>query len=246
MFRAVLIFIFAVNSFCAGFPYYYYDIKNSSKQKKEFINILLPLVQKGNAKVRKERAFIVHFFENAGKNSFRELDEISLARLISLYKKYKIHNLFDKDEYLRKIDIVPASLAIAQAAVESAWGKSRFVIEANNIFGQWTYSGKGIVPADRAEGKTHTLKIFSTLQSSVYAYILNLNRNPAYKMFRKLRENAHKNKMIFNGLMAAKAMINYSQRRGKYVKLLDTIITGNNLLYYDYAYSPASFIASAW
>lgn len=233
MFKAILILIFAINSFCAGFPYYYYDIKNSSKQKKEFIKILLPLVQKGNAKVRKERAFIIHFFENAGKNSFRELDEISLARLISLYKKYKIHNLFDEHEYLKKIDIIPVSLAIAQAAAESGWGKSRFVLEANNIFGEWTYSGNGVVPIDRAEGKIHTLRIFKTLQDSVNSYILNLNRHKAYRSFRNQREKARKKGIVFDGLMAAKTMLYYSQRREKYVRFLEKIIKSNNLLYYD-------------
>ncbi|MFK5881769.1 MAG: glucosaminidase domain-containing protein [Sulfurospirillum sp.] len=234
LFKIFVFLFFTINSFGAGFPYYYYDIKNTHRQKKAFINILLPMIKRANKNIEKERDFIKYFFENAGKNSFRELDEISLAKLIHLFKKYKIKNLFDKDEYLRKIDAVPASLAIAQAAVESAWGKSRFVLEANNIFGHWTYSGKGLVPIDRAEGKTHTLRIFKTLQASVNAYVLNLNSNAAYKMFRKLRENAHKNKMIFNGLMASKAMINYSQRKEKYVKLLDAIITSNNLLYYDY------------
>ena len=235
LFKILFVSLLAFNSFGAGFPYYYYNIKGIQKQKKEFIKILLPLVKKANKNIEKERSFIKYFFENAGKNSFRELDEISLAKLIHLFKKYRVKNLFDKDEYLRKINIIPASLAIAQAAVESAWGKSRFVLEANNIFGHWTYSGKGLVPINRAEGKTHTLRIFRTLQDSVNAYVLNLNRNAAYKMFRKLRENAHKNKMIFNGLMASKAMINYSERKGKYVKLLDAIITSNNLLYYDYA-----------
>jgi len=235
LFKIILLSFFTLCSFGSGFPYYYYNIKGVQKQKKEFIKILLPLVKKANTDVKRERNFIKYFFENAGKNSFRELDEISLAKLIHLFKKYRVKNLFAKDEYLNKIDIVPVSLATAQAAVESAWGKSRFVLEANNIFGHWTYSGKGLVPIDRAEGKTHTLRIFRTLQDSVNAYVLNLNRNTAYKMFRELRENARKNKMIFNGLMASKAMINYSQRRGKYVKLLDKIITSNNLLYYDYA-----------
>ena len=235
LFKILVVSLFAINSFGAGFPYYYYDIKDSKKQKKEFIKILLPLVKKANNRVKKERSFIKYFFENAGKNSFREFDEVSLARLIHLFKKYKIKNLFDEEDYLKKIDVVPVSLAIAQAAVESAWGKSRFVLEANNIFGHWTFSGKGIVPIDRAEGKTHTLRIFKTLQDSVNAYVLNLNRHPAYKLFRKLRENAHKNGTIFNGLMASKAMTHYSERRGKYVKLLDRIITSNNLLYYDYA-----------
>jgi len=230
----ILIFFFLiVNSFSAGFPYYYYDIKNSKMQKKEFIKLLLPLVQKSDAKVRKERKFVKNFFENAGNNSFREISEISLARLISLYKKYKIHNLFDKHEYLKKIDVVPVSLAIAQAAAESGWGKSRFVLEANNIFGEWTYSGNGIVPIDREEGKTHTLRIFKTLQASVDSYVLNLNRHKAYRNFRAKRERARKKEIIYNGLMAAKTMLYYSQRRGKYVRFLENIIKSNNLLYYD-------------
>ncbi len=234
LFKIILLSFFALGSFGSGFPYYYYNIKGVQKQKKEFIKILLPLVKKANTNANKERRFINYFFENAGNNSFRELDEISLAKLIHLFKKYRIKNLFDEDEYLRKIDIVPVSLTIAQAAVESAWGKSRFTLEANNIFGHWTYTGKGIVPLDRAEGKTHTLRIFKTLQNSVNAYVLNLNRNTAYKLFRKLRENAHKKGMIFNGLMASKAMTHYSEKGEKYIKLLDKIIASNNLLYYDY------------
>jgi len=225
--------LLTVNSFSAGFPYYYYDIKSSKMQKKEFIKILLPLVEKSDTKVKKERRFIKKFFENAGKNSFREIDEISLARLIGLYKKYKIHNLFDEHEYLKKIDVVPISLAIAQAAAESGWGKSRFVLEANNIFGEWTYSGNGIVPIDRAEGKIHTLRIFKTLQDSVDSYILNLNRHKAYRLFRTKREEARKKGIVYNGLAAAKTMLYYSQRRGKYVRFLESIIKSNNLLYYD-------------
>ncbi len=233
LFRFSLLLIFTINLFGAGFPYYYYDIKDSKKQKKEFIKLLLPLAEKSDANIKKERAFVIRFFENAGKNSFRELDELSLAKLIHLYKKYKIHNLFDGHEYLKKIDTVPISLTIAQAAAESGWGKSRFVLEANNIFGEWTYSGKGIVPINRAEGKIHTLRIFKTLQDSVNAYMLNLNKHKAYRSFRDQRERARKRGIIFDGLMAAKTMLYYSQRRGKYVRFLENIIKSNHLLYYD-------------
>ncbi len=234
LFKILLIVALSLELFATGFPMYYYNIKSSKKQKQEFIKILLPLVEKSNGKVLLERRFVQDFFLKAQKNSFRGLDEKSLRRLIHLYRKYKIHNLFNAEEYLKKIDIVPVSLAIAQGAIESGWAKSRFILEANNIFGQWTYTGKGLVPTDRAEGKTHTLRIYKTLQGSVDSYVLNLNRNNAYKALRDLRENAHKNGTIFNGLMASKAMIKYSQRGGEYVKLLDSIITSNNLLYYDY------------
>jgi Bax protein len=235
MFKFIFLALFAVYSFGTGFPSYYYNIRGVQKQKKEFIKILLPLVRKANDDVAKERNFVKAFFIQAEKKSFRELNEKSLEKLVHLFKKYKIKHFFKQEEYLKRIDIVPVSMAIAQAAVESAWGKSRFIQEANNIFGHWTYTGKGLVPMNREEGKTHTLRIFRTLQDSVNAYVLNLNRNNAYQMFRNLRENAHKNGMIFNGLMASKTMINYSAKKGKYVQLLETIITSNNLLYYDYS-----------
>ncbi len=78
-------------------------------------------------------------------------------------------------------------LALVQGAIESGWGKSRFVREANNIFGHWTWGEVGLIPLGREEGKTHKIRIFRTMQSSVDAYILNLNRHYAYKSFRKAR-----------------------------------------------------------
>jgi Bax protein len=225
--------LFLINAFGSGFPYYYYDIASPKKQKKEFMKILLPLVANSNNQVKKERKFIENFFKIAEKNDFRKLDLTSLKILIRLYHKYHIKQLFDKKQYLKRIDIVPASLAIAQGAIESGWGKSRFVLEANNIFGHWTYSGKGLVPTNRDEGKTHKIRIFNSLQSSVNAYVLNLNRNNAYKNFRNVRKKVHDKKKIYNGLMASKTMINYSALKEKYIKILDSVITRNNLLYYD-------------
>jgi len=124
--------------------------------------------------------------------------------LAKLSKKYKIKNLFDKYEYLLKIDKVPESLALTQAAIESAWGKSRFAKYANNIFGQWTYNAKGLVPEHRSEGKTHKVKIFPSLQASVNAYITNLNRNRAYNDFRFRRYQARLLDEMYSGLDVSK------------------------------------------
>ena len=233
MFRFVFLIILGINSFGYGFPEYFYKIGNSKKQKAEFIKILNPLINNANRVILYEREFVKSFFDKALQNGFREFKSDSLHKLVYLYKKYRIKHLFDKQEYLKKIDTIPVSLALAQGAVESAWGKSRFVREANNIFGHWTYTGNGLIPNAREEGKTHRIRIFNSLQSSVNAYVLNLNRNKAYKEFRDKRYVAHSKGMDFDGLMAAKTMINYSELKQKYVKIIQNIIKRNNLLFYD-------------
>ncbi len=232
-FRFIFLSLLAINAFSAGFPSYYYDIESPKKQKKEFVKILLPLIEKSNQQVKKERVFIKIFLSNAWTNGFRNLDGVSLQNLLMLFRKYKIKGLFNQEEYLAKIDVVPVSLALAQGAIESGWGKSRFVIEANNIFGHWTYTGNGLIPEDRDEGKTHTIRIFNSLQSSVNAYVLNLNRNIAYIKFRVERKKARDKGIVYNGLIASKTMINYSALKEQYIKILNIVIKKNNLLYYD-------------
>lgn len=242
--KILIIGILAIRSFGIGFPEYYYNIKDVEKQKKEFIKILLPLIEKGNQLVMNERKFTKRFFEKAIHQDFRDLDARSLTKLIYLSEKYKVKDFFDEDTYLRRIDKIPVSLALSQAALESGWGKSRFIKEANNIFGHWTYDGTGLIPNDREDGKTHRIRIFETLQNSVNAYMLNLNRNAAYQAFRDKRARFRQKHQIFNGIDASKTMKNYSQLKEKYVEMLDNLINAINLLYYD-SYRPAAFIDSA-
>lgn len=216
-----------------GLPESYYRIKNSKDQKREFINILKPLIDKSNEKTLQERFFIETFFQKAFNSAFRSLNSNDLKRLLRLSKKYRIKNIFDKNKYLKRIDMVPVSLALVQGAVESGWGKSRFVREANNVFGHWTWGEEGIVPLDREEGKTHKIRIFRTLQSSVNAYILNLNRHYAYQGFRDARFQKRLEGKQITGYEAANTMINYSELREKYIQMLHKIMTEYNLLYYD-------------
>ncbi|MBL0687767.1 MAG: glucosaminidase domain-containing protein [Sulfurospirillum sp.] len=216
--------------YSTGFPPSYYKL-NGKTQKKEFINILKPLINESNKKTTQEREFIEIFFTQAINSSFRDLKSSDLKTLLKISKKYRVKNLFDRDLYLKRIDEVPVNLALSQGAIESAWGKSRFVREANNIFGHWTWGKIGLIPTGREEGKTHRIRIFNTLQDSVDAYVLNLNRHYAYKEFREFRQKKRENRQVITSLEAADTMINYSEQREKYVNMLHNVIKDNYLLY---------------
>jgi len=219
--------------YAGGLPSWYYKIKSTSLQKKKFVEIMLPLIKKANENTLKERKFVINFFDKLEKHGFASMKKSELTKLAKLSKKYKIKNLFDKYEYLLKIDKVPESLALTQAAIESAWGKSRFAKYANNIFGQWTYKSKGLVPENREEGKTHKIKIFRSLQASVNAYVANLNRNRAYKDFRIQRYQARVLNEMYKGTDAAKTMVEYSQLKNKYVRMISKFMVNNKFLKYD-------------
>lgn len=225
-FKSVL---FSANSF----PEAYYKIEDSAKQKEEFIRELKILVDKSNDDIIKDREFITSFFAKAMPDAFRGLNYKDVGYLIALRNKYGIENLFDRDEFFKRVDVVPTSMALAQGALESGWGKSRFAREANNLFGHWTYSGVGLMPQNRLMGKTHLIRVFSSLQKSVNAYMLNLNSNDAYESFRDRRVKAKSSGKNFGGIEASKTMINYSELKEEYIKMIKEMIDQNNLLIYD-------------
>ncbi len=225
--------LFSTLVFAGGLPSWYYKIKNVSTQKQKFVEIILPLIKKANKKTLAQRRFVENFFDKLEKKGFKAIKKDELKKLVKLSKKYKIKHLFDKFEYLLKIDKVPESLALTQAAIESAWGKSRFAKYANNIFGQWTFKAKGLVPEHRAEGKTHKIKIFPSLQVSVNAYIANLNRNRAYKNFRFQRYQARLLNEMYSGLDAAETLREYSELKEKYVHMIKKFMQKNRFLKYD-------------
>lgn len=217
-----------------GLPESYYKIKNSKEQKREFINIMKPLIDKSNEKILEEREFIINFFEKAISQGFRLLNPSDLKKLQQISKRYRVKNIFDKDKYLKRVDRVPVPLALVQGAIESGWGKSRFVRAANNVFGHWTWGNVGIIPLGREEGKTHRIRIFKTLQNSVDAYMLNLNRHNAYKEFRDVRLAKRLAGKQMSGYEAANTMIKYSELREKYVQMLHNMMDEHRLLYYDW------------
>jgi Bax protein len=214
-----LLFIFTFSFLFAGLPDYYYKLP-IQKQKEEFKRILIPMIEKENQKILQERYLANSIFNKP----FYMLDFNNLIVLSKLAKKYKIYNIYNKEEFLKKIDVIPPRLVLAQGAVESAWGRSYFAREANNLFGQWDYSGRGLVPKNRDANKTHTVRIFKSPQESLAVYMRNLNRNPAYKKFREVRYRYRKEHKKFTAEIAATTLILYSQLREVYVKILQNIM----------------------
>ena len=131
------------------------------------------------------------------------------------------------------MDEIPASLAIAQAAKETGWGTSRFALEGNALFGQWTWSEAGIKPASADSSSTHKVMRFNELKLSVRAYQRNLNTHSSYKDFRTVRAVLRDNKKKLNSLMLADYLDKYAETGDEYIKILKKIIKQNNLQDFD-------------
>jgi len=135
---------------------------------------------------------------------------------------------------LRRVDIIPSSLALAQAANESAWGTSRFAVEGNNFYGQWCYTeGCGIVPARRIAGENHEVKSFDSVFESVKAYIMNLNTFPNYQKLRDIRQQVRQGGRSIDGISLSEGLDTYSSRGDDYIFELQSMIYSNNLLEFD-------------
>ena len=213
-----------------NFPSWYYEISTSKEKKSAFFKVLVPIVKESQERIREERFFIKSFFKDLKDETVKSED---LEKISKLAKRYRIKNIYDKKNFLKRVCAIPTSLVLAQAAMESGWGSSRFVKEANNIFGHWTYGEKGLIPSQRGDGKTHKIRIFDSLEDSVTAYMLNLNRHGAYEEFRNLRHLSIKSKNYFGGFEASDTMTQYSAMGAEYCTQLKNIITQNNLLRYD-------------
>lgn len=222
-----------LKAFESGFGEDYYKIKDTKVKKTAFINILLPKIKKAEKRILSERNFIKLFFKKYIFSS-SHVSRSELVRLINISKKYRIKHIYDESKYLEKIDAIPVSMVLAQSAVESAWGNSRFAKDGNNLFGEWTWGKKGIIPEGRDENATHKLRIFDSLDDSISQYMLNLNRHNSYEDFRKLRASYRSTGKKLTGIDASRTMTNYSQMREKYNSLLAKVIKSNDFLKYDF------------
>ena len=211
------------------FPKSYYK-QNISKQKQIFFKFFSEEIELENRKILEERAFI----ESLNKNKNLDISSDEYKRLKKLQVKYKVQTIYDYSRFLERVDILPPSLALAQAATESGWGKSRFFKKANNIFGHWTYNPKiGMKPLRRLSGKKHFIRIFPSLQDSIAAYMLNLNRTGAYYEFRLKRKQQRTTNNFINGMKLSATMSKYSGIGHNYIKILKSIIRKNKLVTFD-------------
>ncbi len=201
-------------------------IESTKKRKNLFIQIILPLVIEENNRIKLNRIKLFSILnKNHNSNSERKW----------LNEKFKQYGVLNKDLSTLKIrmDEVPVSLAIAQAAKETGWGTSRFAIEGNALFGQWTWSGEGIKPAEADDKATHKVMKFKILKSSVRAYQRNLNTHSGYKEFRNARAELRDNKRKLDGLTLATYLDKYAETGEEYVRIIKQIIKQNNLTDFD-------------
>ena len=148
--------------------------------------------------------------------------------LRSKLKEYKVKN-GNISELEKRMDIIPVSIALAQAAKESGWGTSRFALEGNAIFGQWTWSGSGIEPLNRSNEKSHKILRFPILRASVKAYKNNLNTHKSYKEFRDKRFKLRSRNNSLGGVKLIHTLDNYAETGIEYTKILKQIIEQNDL-----------------
>ena len=201
-------------------------IENTKKRKEFFIKIILPLVIAENNNIKSDRNKLFSIL-NKIKNTKAEQDWLN--------SKFKQYGVVNKDLSTLKIrmDEVPVSMAIAQAAKETGWGTSRFAQEGNALFGQWTWSGEGIKPSDADNGSTHKVMKFNVLQASVKAYQRNLNTHSTYKGFRSARAELRDKGEKLDSMILSEHLDEYAETGKEYVKILQQIIRQNKLIDFD-------------
>jgi len=208
---------------------------NQVKEKKSaFFDYILPLVKHSNQLVIEDRKQLEMLAKKVGDLSFfeqRALDGLAEDYFIDRENR---NNLQVVEQLLLRVDPVPPSLALAQAAIESAWGTSRFAVQGNNLFGQWCYSkGCGLVPLRRNSGSHHEVAKFSTVSESVESYIRNINTHRAYIDLRAARASLRSAESSVSGYQLAENLLEYSELREKYVHEVQAVIRINNLARYD-------------
>jgi len=211
-----------------------------STKKSIFLRLIASGVMIANEEVKKKRAKLIPLIKRVKKAPISRKEAKWLRDLAKKYKLLKSNSdlltLESLDELLQRVDIVPTSLAVAQAAIESGWGTSRFTIEGNALFGQWSFGNSALKPKKQRKNLgNYGLATFKTPLDSIRAYILNLNTHPAYKEFRKRRAFFRNANIALKGLYFTDTLKNYSEQKLQYVKNLDAIIIKNSLEWLDLA-----------
>ena len=211
-----------------SFPREIKMIENTKKRKDFFIQIVLPLILQENNNIRLDRK---RLFSIINKSNNTNLEKKWLN------KKYKQYGIPSKDLSTLKIrmDEIPVSLALAQAAKETGWGTSRFAQEGNALFGQWTWSGEGLKPKESDKSQGHKVMKFNVLQASVRAYQRNLNTHKSYKEFRLIRAQLRDAGEVLDSIILSQYLDEYAETGQQYVKTLQKIIEQNKLKDFDNA-----------
>ncbi len=215
------------------------DELSVAERKEVFFRSLLPHVLAHNDRITGERTRLLELSAHTANGA--ELGEADHRFLGGLADRYRLGEEFahpgeQVQVLLRRVDVVPPSIALAQAAIESAWGTSRFSRLGNNLFGQWVFDrDRGIAPLERPENANYSLARFQSLGAAVDAYLRNLNGFSAYSEFRRLRLQMRVAGEALDPYLLVEGLSNYSTRRGEYVREVLSVIRSNDLTRYDQA-----------
>ncbi len=213
--------------FIVSFPHDIEGVSQAETRKNLFFKMVLPLVLSVNDKIYEDRQRLLKLA--AARRAGKRLAADERLWLAAMAEYYDVERRNLKELVLR-MDTVPPSLAIAQAAEESGWGTSRFAREGNALFGQWTFaSAKGIIPKRRDQGKVHRVKAFPSLMGAARAYVRNLNTHRAYRRFRAERAAIRRENAQMSGVRLAQKLDSYSERGSAYVRTILNIINTNRL-----------------
>jgi Bax protein len=204
-------------------------------KKQAFFDYMYYFIEKVNLEVLERRVNIDAILEKSA-DQLTQQDIAFVDEMSELY--LKDHDSSDTlasakilQEYIR---VIPPSLALAQAANESAWGTSRFATDANNFFGQWCFKkGCGLIPSQRNSGQVHEVRKFESPEGSVRSYIRNLNTHYTYDELREIRDNLYDKNKPVTGIDLAEGLKGYSERGEEYVKELQSMIRFNKLTKFD-------------
>ena len=202
-----------------------YSSVNSVTEKKQlFFDILRPLVQEENRKLAELRRRLLALSVNGRRQDW----------VLDVAERYKVEVPLTGEnwtELMRRIDTIPLEMALAQAAVESGWGESRFAQLGNNLFGQWCFTeGCGIVPNQRAEGASHEVRRFDSVNDAMVSYMHNLNMGHAYDDFRQMRASLRQLKLEPDAATLAGGLSRYSEKGGAYVEEIRQVMRVNRKL----------------
>ncbi len=201
------------------------------KQKKQaFADFFIPIIKQHNSLQLERRQEVIKL--NTHWESEQRLSASQMKTLKKLCTDYRVDDGLSENEQLqvlmRRVNIIPPSMVLAQAATESAWGTSRFARKGNNYFGQWCFTtGCGIVPSQRNSGAKHEIAVFTNAYESVRAYYYNINTYPPYKPFRALRQQQWEKQGKLDSIELVTGLMQYSERREEYVHELQAFIRYN-------------------
>ena len=219
----------------SSLPEDFMNLEPVQTRKDLFIKTILPIIFLENQKILKERNKILQWWIDTDGELIKR--DFWPQWLKDISNKYS----YDKDnigDLLMSVDIIPISLVLSQAAIESGWGTSRYAREGNAIFGQYTFKQEiGILPKERPDTESFLVRKFQSLSDSTASYIKNLNTHNAYKEFREQRKKIRMNGQKLQGYVLSDYLKNYSERKELYIIDLKKMINDNNFSEFDEIYN---------